>query len=72
MLFLLFFIANCMSVYRSGPSVEYKLLARLSQGDWVVVTDTAGDKWVKIEVTIVGDHDLSTIEGYVYKNYLSF
>lgn len=57
---------------RSGPSVEYKLLARLSQGDWVLVTDTAGDKWVKIEVTIVGDHEVNTIEGYVYKNYLSF
>ncbi len=57
---------------RSGPSVEYKLLARLVEGDLVLVTDTAGDKWVKIEVTIFGDNGVSTIEGYVYKNYLSF
>ncbi len=57
---------------RSGPSAEHKLLAQLVEGDSVLVTETAGDSWVKIEVTVFTSNGIGVIDGYVYKNYLKF
>lgn len=57
---------------RKGPGTEFDILGQLAAGDSVIVTETAGEKWVKIEVTIWDGKNFTIVEGYVFKNYLSF
>ena len=57
---------------RSGPGTEFEILAKLTEGNMVTITETAGESWVKIEVSVWDGLDLSTLEGYVFTKYLSF
>lgn len=57
---------------RKGPGMEFEVVARLSAGDFVTVTEKAGEKWVKIEVMIWNDGETVMVEGYVFKEYLLF
>ena len=57
---------------RKGPGVEFEVVARLSAGDAVLVTETAGEKWVKIEMEIWEGEEAVIVEGYVYRSYLIF
>jgi len=57
---------------RSGPGTEFEILAELTKGDEVTITETAGENWVKIEVLILDGNETSTLEGYVFRKYLSY
>lgn len=57
---------------RSGPGTQYTIITRLSAGDSVIVVDTAGDNWVKIEIYVSNEDGIKKIEGYVSRKYISF
>jgi len=65
-------VASEMLNLRSGPGTEYDILLRLSAGDSVTITAPAGNQWVQVEVTVSDGVYEYTLEGYVFKKYLSY
>lgn len=66
-----FVSAKALNV-RSGPGTKFEILVQLSAGEPVTITETAGVSWVKIEVPVWNGREIITLEGFVYKKYLSF
>jgi hypothetical protein len=64
-------LATTLNV-RGGPGTEFEILARLTEGDYVTITETAGESWVKITVSVWDGSEFRRQEGYVFKKHLSF
>ena len=64
-------LATTLNV-RGGPGTEFEILARLTEGDYVTITETAGENWVKIKISVWDGSEFRRQEGYVFKKHLSF
>lgn len=55
---------------RSGPSIEYPVIGKLSKGEVHLGTPSTSS-WIKIELISISNGELKQKTGYVHKSYLS-